>query len=75
MDTARTRVGAALRRWRQASGLTQVEAAGLARISQSAVSGAEHGAYSASLLLDLIALYRPPAEELAAEMLADEAAE
>lgn len=68
MDT-RNRVGAALRRWRRASGLTQVEAAEKAGISQSAVSCAEYGTYSAGLLLDLIQLYRPDPDELAAEIL------
>lgn len=64
MDT-RTRVGAALRRWRMATGLTQVQVAERTGKSQSSISAAEDGIYSATFLLDLLAVYRPPSDEVA----------
>ena len=70
MDT-RTRVGAALQRWRLATGLTQVQVAERTGKSQSSVSAAEDGIYSADFLCDLLALYRPPAEEAAEVMYGD----
>jgi len=56
-------VGAALQRWRLATGLTQVQVAERTGKSQSSVSAAEDGIYSADFLLDLLAVYRPPADE------------
>jgi transcriptional regulator with XRE-family HTH domain len=72
--TNRERVGAALRRWRLSAGLRQEEAAARAGVSQSTISAAEGGIYSAQLLLQLVALYRPEPGDLAAEMLAAEEA-
>jgi transcriptional regulator with XRE-family HTH domain len=62
MDT-RSRVGAALRRWRLATGLTQVQVAERTGKSQSSISAAEDGIYSADLLCDLLAVYRPSGDE------------
>jgi transcriptional regulator with XRE-family HTH domain len=65
-DTAR--VGAALKRWREARGLKQADVADLADVSQGTISSSESGSYSAGLLLKLISIYKPSADELATEM-------
>lgn len=62
-------LGAALRRWRKAADLNQDEVAVLAGCSQPTISGIETGApVGGTLLLRLIGIYKPPADELAREM-------
>lgn len=61
-------LGAALKRWRVSAGLHQTEAATMAKVSQSTISASEGGTFSAGLLLRLIEVYKPPADEIAQAM-------
>lgn len=47
-----------------ATGLTQVQVAERTGKSQSSISAAEDGIYSAPFLLDLLAVYQPPDGEV-----------
>lgn len=62
-----------LRAWRKGAGLRQEDVAAKLGISQSTVSAAERGTYSATLLERLVDLYSPSPRELHSAMVRAEA--
>lgn len=65
-----TSLGAALKRWRHSAGLHQVDVARTAEVSQPTISASEAGTFSGLLLIRLIAIYKPRADELHDELVA-----